>query len=355
MDPSVIKIAMYIRQLNEIMDSKQYSKAKCKEVLDKIGPLLKNSQYQCIPKIIFNFDCANCHTKDLKKRIKLTCNHFICSPDCLKNLIEKITNGNIKEWRTSGCPVEGCAKEIPKEIIALGYGGPDELDKLLEPLLQCGICTMSKRASEFITLDCDHRYCEECFRGYFADLITQGKTSREHFVCPECSDEIDMQIITSRLSVEEREKLETYLLKNWQPSEEDKLNSIYFKCPTPNCTYSCLVPCNYEEVECLACAQKWCPRCQNPPHPQMTCEAYKERLNMNDDIKALMENENFTVCPWCQVLIEKNKGCKYMACTSEKCKGKRYFCFDCRTKLLERHQKHECPTPDILRNRCSVF
>jgi hypothetical protein len=42
------------------------------------------------------------------------------------------------------------------------------------------------------------------------------------------------------------------------------------------------------------------------------------------------------------MIINRNEGCKFMACKSEECKGKTYFCMACGLLLKEKHENHPC-------------
>lgn len=114
-----------------------------------------------------------------------------------------------------------------------------------------------------------------------------------------------------------------------------------------------MIPKTLKEFKCQACAKIYCPKCLNPPHNGYTCEANRDNLQSDPQLRELFTNNpNFTVCPWCRNTIERTGGCKYMTC---KCANNRHFCFDCKAKLNNKHEKHECITQDILSNRCSIF
>ncbi|CAG9325504.1 unnamed protein product [Blepharisma stoltei] len=47
-------------------------------------------------------------------------------------------------------------------------------------------------------------------------------------------------------------------------------------------------------------------------------------------------------CPVCGIAINKVNGCQYVVCTSSKCRGRTYLCYECGQKMDFIHQRHEC-------------
>jgi len=67
-------------------------------------------------------------------------------------------------------------------------------------------------------------------------------------------------------------------------------------------------------------------------------KAEVERKKIKKDINKEKKNENIIKenrCPYCSVYYEIEAGCKFVTCISHYCKGKKYFCHNCKSKLTQ--------------------
>lgn len=323
------------------------------QALRNIYLMLKKTSTAC--KISINVPiCVRCHElASPTDSIKLPCADVICTQQCLKELVNDCTNGDISDYRFTMCPKEGVC--VPREIIVIGFGGEERFiqalkvaDPVREPMIVCDICCLEKRMGVFITFVCNHRFCYDCTRELLLNSINEGKVNEEILACPNDNIPIDINIILDLLTSEEKEKFDRFLLNTWEPSNEEK--AITYKCRGVDCDYLAIVPDDMDSLTCLKCKVTVCPRCYEVPHSGSKCVTESDENDLP---------EGFFPCPWCGATIERAGGCKYMTCPSPVCQGLKYFCADCKEKLDGDHARHECTTKDLLRRRivdkCFIF
>lgn len=295
--------------------------------------------------------------------IRLLCKHWICSPECFHSLIASQTENRIDKHSICVCPT--CKSKIPRELIKDLYGGDENLRKAIrvcsrqfEPKILCEFCYMEKPAGDFITLNCDHRACEDCMKSFVESFIIEGKTGKD-ISCPQCLMEIDYNIIVNVVDQETRDKYDRFLLRR---IETVLRNEVYLKCisrPGVNCDNAEFISVDREEYHCPKCEAHFCVKCKENWHPKMTCQQYQIMKGIDPGIQNDIKNDLATYCPWCNALIYKDGGCKYITCASESCKKEKFFCWDCKTKLNTVHQVHPCHTPDVISNKikaaCHIF
>lgn len=99
------------------------------------------------------------------------------------------------------------------------------------------------------------------------------------------------------------------------------------------------VPTHYKAVTCLNCRTYYCVKCSKKWHQGPCDEDDEESMK-----KWLDAQDKSTVrpCPVCNAVIERKRGCKFMTCPSEVCKGNTFFCMCCGTQVETKHGKHEC-------------
>lgn len=317
---------------------------------------LKNSMYRaCIS--VEQLTCVYCQNNLNDDYVNLPCNHIICSQNCFKLFSSYQLINELSQYQYLKCL---CNKSIPKEITINVYGGIEKFKKIISEAsynnINCTICCESLPPELFITLDCDHRFCEYCVKLFLYNLISDGKVGI-NIACPECSKPVDPQIILNLLDKEYKEKYEALLLDEISihiPGE------VFVRCvssPGVNCKYGQYMSVDRDDYTCPKCNARFCPKCRLDVHPNVTCEAHKIKKNYEQPyIREALANGSMELCPWCYVPIEKDpEGCKYMTCRSSFCRGKKYFCWDCKKKLFKFHQNHDCTTNDPNTKRCNLF
>jgi IBR domain, a half RING-finger domain len=306
--------------------------------------------------------CSYCSLLKTPK-YKLLCGDFLCSDDCFSNLISLKTEGRLEKYELVTCNV--CSVKVDRSLLVRLFGSEENFrreinisSKRFETKITCDCCYLDKPISEFITLDCDHRMCEDCVRENLNTLVNEGKVG-DDVSCFQCSRAIDYNIIVNVLDQDMRDKYDKFLLRKL---ETHLKNEVYITCvgkPGVDCEFGQFISVDREEYTCPKCGASFCAKCKKSIHPKITCKQAKEREGIDIETKKSIEMGQASFCPWCDVLIYKDKGCKYIICTSPVCQGKRGFCWDCKTKLTQKHETHPCHTPDVISNRlkksCIIF
>lgn len=330
-----------------------------RQIFEEFCNQLSKSIYRAVatPKIQ---KCKFCKGKLRSNSFILNCKHWVCSTNCFKKLAKNQIGDDLILYDKLKCL---CQEQIKRKITIKVFGGPEKFRQLQqisfenhEPIFSCLICGEEKKMREFITLECEHRYCKDCVKGHLDTKISEGQVGID-ITCPECNKPVDYHIIISILDEEMKSKYEKYLLLQLSGKRDDILVSCIGR-PGVNCDYIQFVSKDRDDYTCPQCEARFCPKCKSDVHPTQTCEqnAFIKVFSDIPYIKEALENGSMALCPWCNEPIEKDpKGCKYMTCRSAKCKAKRYFCWDCKKKLLKFHEVHDCRTPEIETNKCDIF
>lgn len=288
--------------------------------------------------------------------LKLDCGkHAFCNLECAKNFIGLYTEDQILNWTSLKCPI--CQISFSKKFLENTFG-PEAFRQMLEKAsvdrevkFTCNICMMEYLTRQAITLNCIHRFCTDCMKNYLETKITEGQVSDEDLLCPQCPAEdkvvIDNNIIQYIVSQDNYERYLKFTFNQWKPDLDD--DELYFECHGVDCTNRIILPVTDQEYKCAACGFVSCPRCGDVVHKGSSCEAFKAWKEENNQADAkfqeLMKNSQWIQCPWCKQVIERTHGCKYMSCFSTECRGKKFFCFDCKQGLVSDHARHNCTTP----------
>ena len=359
-------------------DQKLYQLISCQQALNSLirreptssslerlfiefSSLIADSMYRAVVTKIL-LPCEFCQKTLTPSGQGFPCGHYICSQSCFFTQISHQLGSRLSRYENLKC---ACGESIPRSCTKLLFGGEEEFkialnksEKENEPKLLCQICEGTYPASDFITFDCDHRYCQDCVKMSLDYMISEGKVGNE-ICCPECKDPVNPQIIYAILDYETKEKYDGFLIRNLAHSEANS-GEYFVMCigrPGVNCTYGQYIAESREEFTCPQCAVVFCPKCKLEVHPKITCDQQKDLKNISDPYFRIQIKEGkMKICPWCKTLIEKDEGCKYILCKSEDCKKtKRGFCWDCGAKLSKEHEVHQCITQDVISNRIKKF
>lgn len=312
--------------------------------------------------------CIGCgvliHSSQLASAIELFCypgEHFFCNKECLKEYALRATNYTLMDLEEVRC--KHCEVTIPYERLNQVFNGriteiqADATDRALRNLLneeelkelapkfQCQICFEILKVEEGITLDCDHRFCMNCIKYYVEDLIESAQVTAEKLKCPACTQAITPYEIEEIVSAELYQKYEKFQLRGFVlPEHEDK--ALILHCPGADCEFFCIMDKEAQEFECPSCSKKCCPNCKEEIHKGITCEQYQEWRMENSEadqkFEEMLKREGLMKCPNCGTVIEKMYGCQYMTCTSSKCQGRTYLCWECGQALEGDHHAHQC-------------
>jgi ariadne-2 len=185
----------------------------------------------------------------------------------------------------------------------------------------CTICFEKKNSLE--SLECMHKYCQECWQIYFELSIEQSLTSQFECMHSKCKLIVNKDFVLKYLN--DTKKIERYfklismdLIKNC-----DDLRH----CPGVECDRVVWARPQAGRIQCDGCDTQFCFMCSYPYHAPNSCETIKKwHLKCQDD----SETQNYILvhtrdCPACKVCIEKNGGCSHMTCN--RCKHE--FCWVC--------------------------
>ena len=308
-------------------------------------------------------ECSHCGTFEVCSH-RLECGHEICTDLCFQKMVLLKTDDHLEKYDRVTCPA--CLAKVSPEKIKTAFGGPESFRKELiknskkyEPKLLCELCYSERPSSDFVTLDCNHKYCGDCIKGYLIVSINEGKVGSS-LTCFEDETPIGYYTVLDNLEDDMKEKYEKFLLRS---IEAIRNNEVYIQCigkPGIECEYAEFISVDREIYECPRCSASFCAKCKGEPHPKLSCRQYKRLQMENPSYQELIIEGQASYCPWCDVFIIKDGGCKYIACQSEECKkNKHYFCWDCKAKLTEKHGVHPCSTPDVISNKlkqaCFIF
>jgi hypothetical protein len=305
-----------------------------------------------------NYLCLQCQKVipklSINDSLKLECNqHVFCSVDCANIFIKIYTEDDILNFSHLRCVP--CNIRMTRRFLEGIYGQAEFRDMLnkasamREMKFSCDICGGEFKISEGITLDCNHRFCEGCLKMDLELKICESKVTDEDLQCPQGDNQlIDINIIRHIVSPEIFAKFERFRINLYRPDDLQD-DELFFECHGVNCENRIILPVTDQEYKCTGCGFTSCPRCGDVVHKGVSCEAFKQWKAENDQADAkfqeLMKNSQWIKCPWCQQVIERISGCKYMTCFSSSCRGKRYLCFDCKQGLASDHAPHPCVTP----------
>lgn len=312
--------------------------------------------------------CLHCglyiNSKDLHQSINLQCaeKHYFCGSECIKRHALMSTNGTLLDLHYVRCP--GCFTPISLKIIDKAFEGrleslqQDACDRALKSLLDedskammftskfsCEICFMEYNVEQGITLNCDHRFCEECLRQQISMLIDTAQVTDDVLKCPKCPEPITVYEIEDVAGPELFKKYEKFRLRSMKIEQLDD-NEMLFHCPGNDCEYICIVEKGDTEFDCPKCKHKCCPLCKEDSHKGSSCDEYKQWKKENSEVDKLfdqlLEKEGLLRCPECEAVVQRISGCQYMVCSSSECRGKTFFCYECGIKLQGDHAPHDC-------------
>ena len=354
-----IQLLTLQEKMCEIIKNPARAKAN-KELFLQYSNLISKSLFR--PQIyMVNRVCILCgreSTESAEPMILLDCGHDLCSLQCLQVLIDNQLDGNLGKYDTLKCQ---CGQKISGQCVKTAFGGEVKFRKVLtevckkfEPKLDCPICGEKLPASDFITLECDHRFCVNCITMSIEILIQEGNVGNQ-IMCPDCQKVVDPHIIINLIDPETKEKYDDFLLRSLDAEPGTRYVCCIGK-PGVNCKFSMFISVDREVVNCEVCGASFCPKCKNEPHPKMTCEQKKKFMNFSDPyLKSQLEAGIMKLCPWCNTPVMKDDACKYVVCIAEQCGGKTFFCWDCGIKLMSKHEPHPCVTKDVISNRFKAF
>eukprot|EP00929_Paragymnodinium_shiwhaense_P088613 TRINITY_DN48927_c0_g1_i2.p1 TRINITY_DN48927_c0_g1~~TRINITY_DN48927_c0_g1_i2.p1 ORF type:complete len:452 (+),score=23.29 TRINITY_DN48927_c0_g1_i2:61-1416(+) len=231
----------------------------------------------------------------------------------------------------------------PAPVAPPGVGsGKSSSSTTAAPAARCPICLDDVEPQDDACLPCGHLACATCVAMYLASCIDDGRVSDKDDLCcslPSCRRPFPEHLISSILhenhpsgpeaGARAYERLLDFQARRFvpEPSEGERLVA----CPTPGCSKLLVENVLVEkakDVTCPLCACRFCAACSQASHPGMTCES-AELARMDPKLLELLKSQNWKRCPECRSLCERDSGCNFMTCPSERCQGKTHFCYLC--------------------------
>lgn len=204
------------------------------------------------------------------------CPHKFCL-DCLRiKAEESYKKGEIDLIKCD------CGIEIPETAVAESFGSKSiylhTKEKYLLAIIEeadaikftCGICMGKYKIDIGITLDCDHRYCEECMKQYFTERISSSNVSEKEFVCPDCQNPVEHNIIRGVVGDTLYEKYLNFAFRNWRPEEGNILKYCAF------CEGAAEIQAESKYFKCPKCKRAYCPQCNQEHDQKIDCDDYAQ-------------------------------------------------------------------------------
>ncbi|EGC37663.1 hypothetical protein DICPUDRAFT_29874, partial [Dictyostelium purpureum] len=196
---------------------------------------------------------------------------------------------------------------------------------------ECSICYCDYSQNEMVELICGHKFCNNCLNFYFKESINNGNGNKMSISCPttdcqnKCIDEVTIETMVQDSSFS---KLNTKNLIR------DYIFHVpgSFSCPQRGCgrlllgitstsKYAPYVHC-YGHNFCIFCKKSgyhWPYSCVNFQH-KIVDDLYSYKWIL----------ENTTVCPKCEIPVQRTMGCSHITC---KCSFE--FCYICSSNWRE--------------------
>jgi len=194
-----------------------------------------------------------------------------------------------------------------------------------EKTVDCPYCLQTLPMEETYALDCGHRFCLPCWKGWFGAAYDKGAdcifTNCPHY---ECKEIVSQDFFTRHITKDQRVRVE-----EWMTNAFVKLNARIKWCPRNGCDKAVEYGKTGMKTVTCECGYQFCFGCGNEAHEPAPCKAVVEWLKKDNSlILWLRENrkaKDVKNCTGCHEIIEKNQGCKHMTCRN--CKHE--FCWLC--------------------------
>ena len=329
----------YMNNLKRCIERGKMTEKEGKDLLAKYIQELCQTQVILQASAQGSLICHKCRKyKEGLTRLGCMGKHHLCYL-CFKSLIREASGGMFGDsLYDASCPL--CKTLIPPSVINSLFGNNickwNKLahEKRERPKFTCGICQDECLITDGITLDCDHRYCQEHLKDYLENLIKDGRVDSAELCCPECKEPIHYTLIQRLISAEQDERLIRFRIEKG----EELGNEVVKYCPF--CDKGRLyIPHDLDEFICPLneCQKSCCPQCNFAVHKGKTCEelAREKRSAVEEEnFQKYMAENQMKKCPHCGVPVFRESGCNYMTCSSNHCQRKKFFCMICGQSLV---------------------
>jgi uncharacterized CHY-type Zn-finger protein len=281
------------------------------------------SHYNKLTLISKHVSCHYCYNYALSG---LSCACNICTSCLLAHIKESVLSNPLSPIKCKICE----ADVIPTELIYKVFTSKAAFvnfqeNSILAPRFECPICMVPTLVEGSVTIDCEHRFCEKCFKAYLEQLFNAG-VDASSINCPDCSVIIPNDIIRAFVNAEILEENEKRLLSRLVPLNNKEMLIICHVCQN-----GMFVKKKIREFKCPACKNKYCPKCRMQ-HRQNFCP--EERKTLRESIIGKVLSNNIVLkCPKCKGFVAKEGGCNFCKCPWPECQNSVYFCALCKKVL----------------------
>ncbi|GAA5842304.1 hypothetical protein JCM5353_000962 [Sporobolomyces roseus] len=193
----------------------------------------------------------------------------------------------------------------------------------------CEVC-YDDETKETLALNCDHRFCKECYSHYIqSKVVDEGESRRIQCMGKNCNVIVDEKTVELLVNPDILTRYRTLLNRTYVDD-----NTSMTWCPAPNCEYAiqCSVPQRSLDVvlptvSCV-CGHVFCFGCGlDGDHRPCCCPVVRKWVKKckDDSETSNWISANTKECTKCHSTIEKNGGCNHMTC--KKCHWE--FCWVC--------------------------
>ena len=168
----------------------------------------------------------------------------------------------------------------------------------------CRICLDDCDSNNLYSLQCNHKFCRDCYGGYLNSVIGDGPICVTA-TCPEhqCKQKVLCESIKSLCPSETFDKFMMYMTRNFIET-----SSTMRWCPFPGCE-QVAIGSGVTSIRC-SCTNRFCFRCGGESHDPASCrhlELWLEKCSSeSESAKWILANTK--KCPKCSARIEKNQG-----------------------------------------------
>lgn len=344
--------------------------------------------------------CSSCKSAESEET---GCKHLYC----LK-CINKIARKSLARDPYVGVSCDKCKNVFNDLVVEKSFGSKIFFEKFkiecanalfFVPTFDCGICMNKTQVESGITFNCDHRFCVECAKEYFKERIMSSNVAENEFVCPNCNEAIDHNIIQGVVERDLYEKYVNFAFKNWKPEDGNILKYCHF------CEAGAEIPRDLKKFTCPQCKKSYCPQCNQDHSTKQTCDEYiqnkekkaedkkqakrakkieknikpaeivnkaeilnklnakknpEDQKKPNEKKPKKVENDNYLEnlkkdskpCPKCKNFVYRDSGCNFIKCRWPGCKDS-YFCYLCGIALTVHHHYSHYKTSGPFGKTCN--
>lgn len=317
-------------------------KCKTNVSLLKLIDMIKELSNEALKKLLQQYICPICSIIIQEK----SCFNCKCSQKyhhlCLKSLIHNLLTTSLKDisekasnlFEINCLNCKNCfdyskltkiftkneLSEIQESFTRQTINNLKNSNPAADKKLACGICLEDKNVDkQFITLECDHKFCKDCLENYIKAEIQKGEyihKQNKNITCPnsDCNMDIDFQIINDVISDKNlSNKYESLIMQKELGKKNKDSSEKMIRCPNGDCQFFCFIDMKTTSfVICPTCNHEFCVNGCKKVHRGFTCEQMKKIEERENEENRIIHFKN---CPNCKIPIQKTAGCNHITCS----------------------------------------